>query len=709
MDHNKDQSISPSTNGQDNNQTNLHNQTMDNQTTPKNNQQMDKQTLAHSSNQQEDIIHQQVQPMNQSTSQSTNQAATQKTEQTGQTNHTTQASNQTMNQANSMHNQVTNQEVNNQAMVQTNQQTEQTNNLTSQVPAPTTNQTDQAMNQINQTMHNQSTIQASNQANNQAITHSNQITTNPVNQITNNQVMNQSTLQSTNQAATQTMAHNNQTTTQATNQAMNQQLSSSTNQTTNQIIPNIQAIKQLFHKCDDVIFQEFIFEQFKIHIVKCDGMINEALLYGVVIPKIEELFKKTNRNVSPFQIKQLTLPDFKQITTKETLIDAVFDGKVVIFFENFQLLYEANVSKKPNRNPEETNLEAIIKGPRDNFIESLQTNVAIIRKRMPTNSLCVEKLEVGRRTKTSVAILYLDDVADPNILVELKRQLIQIDTDIILSGDSLMEFVNKKKFIVPVTNTTGRPDFAVQSLARGRYVLFVEGSPVAVITPTNLTYMVKTSEDEDTPVLFNSFERLMRMIGILLGIGLPGFWLALTTFHQNEIPLQLLATVIISNVGIPFPRVLEMLILIVLFEMLREAGVRLPTIFGGTISVIGGLIIGDAAIRAGITSPAMLVIIATTTIASYTIVNQSLVTAVSILRIVFILVSAFLGLFGFFMCCYLLILYMANLRIFGTPYLNFTADLKLSDFVKSFIRLPKYQYKKRPKMLDPQDRTRKSG
>lgn len=501
----------------------------------------------------------------------------------------------------------------------------------------------------------------------------------------------------------QPMTQTNQTTNQQTETKTNNQ-----NQTNHQPFPNITTIQQLFQKCHDVSFHSYTFGQSTIYIGKCEAMINEALLYGVVLPKIEELFKQ-NGNVTKFQIEQLTIPDLKQITTKEDLIDAVFDGKVVIFFENYQLLYESNVSNKPNRNPEETNTEAIIKGPRDNFIESLEVNIAIIRKRMPTNSLAVEKLQVGRRTKTSVAILYLDDVADPDILVELKRHLSQIDTDIILSGDSLMEFVNKKKILVPATNTTGRPDFAVQSLARGRYVLFVEGSPFAVITPTNLTYLVKTGEDEDTPVLFNAFERFLRITGIFLGISLPGFWFALTTFHQNEMPLQLLATVIVSNVGIPFPRVLEMLILIVLFEMLREAGVRLPTIFGGTISVVGGLIIGDAAIRAGITSPAMLVIIATTTIASYTIVNQSMVSAVGVLRIIFILASALLGLFGFFMCCYLFILYMANLRIFGVPYLNFTADIRFKNFIKSFIRIPKYQYKSRPKMLDPQDITRKSG
>lgn len=491
---------------------------------------------------------------------------------------------------------------------------------------------------------------------------------------------------------------------QTTNQQTNQQAD---NQTTNNTFPNITSLKQLFKKCQDVIFDEFQFEQSKVYIIKCESMINESLLYGIVVPKIEQLFKQAKGELSQSQIEQLSIPDIKQITTKEDLITSVFEGNIILFFENLQLLFSSNIQKKPNRNPEDTNLEAIIKGPRDNFIESLSVNVAIIRKRLPTNSLCVEKMEIGRRTKTSVAILYFDDVANPNILKELKRELSNIDTDIILSGDSLMEFVNKKRWLVPVTNTTGRPDFAIQSLARGRYVIVVDGSPFVVITPSNIFYLIKSGEDEDTPVIFSSFERILRIFGIFIGITLPAFWLSITTFHQNQMPLQLLATVVISSVGIPFPRVLEMILLIILFEMLREAGVRLPTIFGGTISVIGGLIIGDAAIRAGITSPAMLVIIATTTIASYTIVNQSLVSIVSILRIFFVLASSLFGLFGFFMCCFLFVLYLANLRVFGVPFLNVSADISVSNFLNSYLRLSKYKYKKRPNMLDPQDDTRK--
>jgi len=180
----------------------------------------------------------------------------------------------------------------------------------------------------------------------------------------------------------------------------------------------------------------------------------------------------------------------------------------------------------------------------------------------------------------------------------------------------------------------------------------------------------------------------------------------LTTFHQDQLPLLLLATIVQANTGLPLPSLVEMLIMIFMFEIFREAGLRLPSSLGGTIGVVGGLIIGDAAIQAGLTSPAMIVIIATSSIATTTLVNQSLVTAVSSLRISFILLTAFFGLFGFFVSFFFTILYLSNIRTFGVPYLNITADLSWETIKKTLLRLPATQSKSRPNELNPTDKTR---
>lgn len=470
------------------------------------------------------------------------------------------------------------------------------------------------------------------------------------------------------------------------------------------------ALKQLFHKSADVQFQTYTFNKQKVQVITCDAMIDQQLLNAVVIERVQSVFDfLEDGSFEESVADHLHIPDLKKVAEQEEIISLVYTGHVLILFEEFNILFSSNIAKKPNRNPEETKLGVSIKGPHDNFIEDISVNIALIRKRVPSNSLCVEKIELGKRSKTTVAILYFDDIVNKDILTEIKKQLNSVDMDIVFSGDMLMECVNKNTKLFPMSDDTGQPDYAIQSLVRGRFLILVDGVAYGMVTPVNFFLLLKSGEDNETPVFYGTFGRLLRILGLLIAILLPGFWLALTTFHQNQLPYQLVATIVQANTGLPFPSVIEMILMVLMFELFREAGLRLPSALGGTIGVVGGLIIGDAAIRAGITSPAMVVIIATSVIASFTLVNHALVNAVSILRICFILLSAFLGLFGFFMSVFFTVLYLANIRVFGVPYLNVAADLSWSTIKKTMLRLPPSGYKERPNMLDPKDQTRTKG
>lgn len=470
-----------------------------------------------------------------------------------------------------------------------------------------------------------------------------------------------------------------------------------------------QRLRKLFEKSADVQFQTYMFGESRVLFVTCDAMIDQQLLHQVIVNRLHQFFEqKPTQSLEKEVLQRLHIPEVQQVTDINELLRLVYTGNVLLLFEDQQILFSSNIEKKPNRNPEETKLEVIVKGPRDDFIEDLSVNIALMRKRLPTNSLCVEKFELGRRTKTGVAILYFDDIANKEILQAIIDKIQKIDTDIVFSGDILMEAVNKNSKLFPRNDYTGRPDHAIQSLARGRFLIFVDGVSYGMITPVNLFLLLKSGEDNENPSFYSSFERILRLAGILIGALLPAFWLALTTFHQNQLPLQLLATVVQANKGLPFPSAFEMLVMVLMFELFREASLRLPSAIGATLGVVGGLIIGDAAIRAGITSPAMIVIIATSTIATFTLVNQSLVTAVSLLRFIFIIITAFLGLFGFFMSLYFTLIYLASIFIFGVSYLNIATDLSWSTIAKSLFRLPQNYYKKRPKMLRPNDKTRSS-
>lgn len=473
---------------------------------------------------------------------------------------------------------------------------------------------------------------------------------------------------------------------------------------------DLDSLQQLFINSGDIQFQSYTFHSHLVYFITCNSMFDAQLLNEIVIPNVHGLFADGRENINQQTLRSsLYIPNLQFPKTKEELITLVYTGHVLVYFEELQLVVAGNIEKKPNRSPEETRLEVPVKGPRDNFIEDISVNIALIRKRLPTNSLCIEKFELGTRSKTSVALLYFGDIANEDTLNQLRTQLGEVDIDIVFSGDELMELVNKKTLLFPRSDYTGRPDNAIQALARGRFIILVDGVAYAVITPVNLFLLMKTSEDFEFPSLQSSIQRLLRLTSLLIGLLLPAFWLALTVFHQDQLPVQLLATVIQSNIGLPFPSIFEMLLMLGLFELFREAGLRLPTVIGSTIGVVGGLIIGDAAIRAGLTSPAMIVVIATSTIAAYTLVNQSLVTAVTALRVVFVLLTGLMGLFGFYMSLFFTILYLSTIHTFGVPYLNIATDIKWKNIKKTLLRLPTEQYNERPDVLHPTDKTRQKG
>ncbi|WP_279401732.1 spore germination protein [Piscibacillus salipiscarius] len=217
---------------------------------------------------------------------------------------------------------------------------------------------------------------------------------------------------------------------------------------------------------------------------------------------------------------------------------------------------------------------------------------------------------------------------------------------------------------------------------------------------------MKTGEDYEYPWLFNSFERLLRIVGMIIGITLPGFWVALAAFHPDQIPLVFLSSASQARQGIPLPTPVEALILVLLFDLLKEAGLRLPFSVGQILGVVGGLIIGDAAIRAGITSPANVVMIATSTVATFTISNQSLSGIVSLIRIFILIISSFLGLFGFFVATFFVLIHIANLRSFNLPYLAPLAPFTPKDIVNSLFHMPEKLKKTRFKMLRVRDSKR---
>ncbi len=289
-------------------------------------------------------------------------------------------------------------------------------------------------------------------------------------------------------------------------------------------------------------------------------------------------------------------------------------------------------------------------------------------------------------------------------------RLEKIEIDVLVSNEELESLIGDSPYsIFPGFDYTGRPDFIVESLKQGRFAIMVDGCPTVSFAPVNLLLQTKSPEDSNINYFYVSIERVIRMSGLLISGFLPGMWVAFSAYNLEQIPYLLVATISMSRFGLPLSAPVEMFIVLFLFEFFNEAGVRLPRAIGQTVSVLGGLIVGDAAIRAGLTSPTMLVVGAITYISSFTLVNQSLKNGLTILRFIVLLLSTLFGLFGVILSFVVTILYLATKSSFGVPYLGSVAPISLTETLRAYIKLPLQFYKDRTKSTSPADSERKGN
>lgn len=462
-----------------------------------------------------------------------------------------------------------------------------------------------------------------------------------------------------------------------------------------------ECLKKRFMGSHDLLWKEHISQLETFELIYFESLIDSHYLDQYILPKLGENAEGSVKNKlkSFFQAKDVTFLPLEDIS------DLLFAGNVIFIFTD--LIISIQAGDFPKRQPEESALETSIRGPKDGFVEDIKTNISLIRRRLNTSALCLEKYTIGKRSKTKVVLMYMGDLIDQTVLDEIRKRLEKIDTDILMSIYELESFVRDNPFsFIPTMDYSGRPDFIVQAINQGRFALIVDGNPTVSIAPVNVLLQTKSPEDAYINYSFVSIERIIRMFGLLISAFLPGIWIAFTSFNIEQIPYLLVATIAISRFGLPLSGPLEMFIVLFLFELFNEAGLRLPRAIGQSVAVLGGLIIGDAAIRAGLTSPTMLVVAAITYISSFTLVNQALSSGITILRFTILIVSTFFGIFGVLLGFILTIFYFSTLTSFGAPYMGSVAPLNPREFIKAFLMAPRSLYKQRNNSTNPGDKTR---
>lgn len=458
----------------------------------------------------------------------------------------------------------------------------------------------------------------------------------------------------------------------------------------------------------DVVFQSSALganEQTRVLLIYAEGMADTTQINQVVLPRLHRMYAE-----QPVRDAELPLPlqELDRKPEAAELSEIVFGGQLLLFYPATKRLYSYGVPSFPRRMPEESTAESSLKGSRDGFTEETCTNIALIRKRLRTSSLCCEKFTIGERSRTTVALLYIRDIASPELLEEARSRLNRICVDGFIGIEQLQEALSDSaRALLPLTDYIGRPDFAAEALLNGRLVFLMEGSPMAVIAPITMTSLVKSPEDAHMSFHIVSMQRLLRFVSLVLAMFLPGFYIALTSFNMDQIPYTLMTSIASSRAGLPFSNPIEAFIVMGLFEMFHEAGVRLPKAVGQTVTVIGALIVGDAAIRAGITCPTMVVVAAITVISTFTLVNQSLSGAVTIIRFYMLLFCCLLGLYGFFIGLFTIVLYVSTLKSFGVPYMAPLSPPYFKDMIPAILKKPWRDADNRPEVVRSTDPTRR--
>lgn len=426
----------------------------------------------------------------------------------------------------------------------------------------------------------------------------------------------------------------------------------------------IQTIKSIFKNSSDLVYDEIqSYSGKKAFIVYIEGLINKDMLNRDVITPFINDYK--NGDIK----KCLHTTNTSETESLNFAINRVLDCNVAIFIDGFDLAYIIDLKNWERRAVEEPSSDIVIRGPKEGFVESIRINTSLIRRKLKNTNLIFEPLKMGNQTKTDVVLAYIDGIVNQTILNDLRNRLNTICVDSVLESGYIEQYIENKTFtLFATTGNTQKPDIVAAKLLEGRIAILCDGTPHVLTVPYLFVESVQSSEDYYIRPYLASFLRMIRILAFFISIFLPALYVALQTFHQEMIPTILLLRMASTSEGLPFPAWLEAFIMITMFELFRESGTRLPRQIGSAVSIVGALVLGDAAVKAGIVSTSMVIVTSVTAICSFII--PSLTEIVVITRYIFLFLGAFLGLYGIACGIFVLITHMICLTSFEVPYLS---------------------------------------
>ncbi|MGE7852921.1 spore germination protein [Bacillus paramycoides] len=479
------------------------------------------------------------------------------------------------------------------------------------------------------------------------------------------------------------------------------------------ISANEEVLKQVFDNCSDIVFRPILINsQTKILFIYIDGLVDTKIVEQVVLkPMMFEGMPSGLKGLDSIgeiiQNQLIAVSQVKTVSKVREVIEGVLKANIVILTDEESQALVADLKGFEKRSIEEPAAEISVRGPRDGFTETLRVNTSLVRRRIRSPRLKMEPYSIGELSQTDVVIAYIEGIAPNSVLDEVRQRIQRIQIDGVLDSAFIEEFIEDQPFSpFPQIQNTERPDVVCASLLEGKIAILVDNTPFVLIVPMTFWTGLQAAEDYYERSIYTTFIRWIRLILINSSLFLPSLYVAITTFHPKLIPTNLLISIAAAREGIPFPAVIEALMMEFLFEGLREAGVRLPKPVGSAVSIAGALVIGQAAVQAGITSAPLVIVVATTGIASFVFPRYNLGTAYRMLRFPMLLLAGMLGLYGVAIGTLAILIHLTNIRSFGIPYLSPVAPQTPRDLKDVLLRTPRWNMTHRPIMVSGEEKMR---
>lgn len=484
------------------------------------------------------------------------------------------------------------------------------------------------------------------------------------------------------------------------------------------ISANLDHMKKKTGNSPDIIVRTLKISQnpeIKTTILYVQGLIDNPSVTDFLIESImknphlkEKLLPKEALDVISEDV--VSLGGVETVTDWEKLLLSLLSGDSIIFVDGVNKALVASTRGGERRSIQEPSTHLTVRGSREGFTESNATNIAMLRRIINSPDLWIESMKIGTVTKTDVSIMYINGIAKEGIVEEVKKRLNRINIDSILESGYIEQLIEDQVMTpFPTLNNTERPDMVAGNLLEGRVAIFVNGTPFVLVAPALFVQFFQSVEDYYNRFDIASATRFLRIIVFIISIIGPAVYVAATTFHQEMIPTKLLVIVAAQRETVPLPAVIEALLMEMTFEILREASLRMPKAVGSTMSIVGALVIGQAAVQAGIVSPAMVIIVSITAIASFATPSYAIAISARLVRFLFIICAGVLGFYGMILAFIVLIVHLCSLRSFGVPYMSPLAPLNPEGLGDTFFRRPMWAFKERPKLLSSNNNLIREG